>query len=354
MEDNKPNTPDPESLDAAGAAVPEDNVSSPAESDNHAVDEITDPNAHPELAEQRPQLYGGAITPTHLPIVTPDGFGGTRRLPSLESVQERPLQGMQYGYSRDIGLVRTVNQDSIFTFVSSQRNVEDNPDFGLFIVADGAGGHEDGEKASKLASRIIVEQVSRQIYQPMLVQHIKQISRDPLPPINEVLTEAVKAADREVRKHVPGGGTTFTGVVVIGDLAHVVHVGDSRAYLIMQDEDEQYYAEQLTRDHSVAKRLEEIGQITAEEAAHHPETGRLWKIMGLTDNLEPDVSSRRLPGDSYLVLCSDGLWGMVPPEDLLKIVSESASPQDAANRLVVTANGNGGVDNIAVIVVQLP
>ena len=145
----------------------------------------------------------------------------------------------------------------------------------------------------------------------------------------------------------PDGGTTLTAAVLIGDLAHIAHVGDSRAYLYTPEADgEEERLEQLTRDHSVAKRLEEIGHITREEADHHPEASRLWKIMGLTDNLEPDISTRRLPPGSQFVLCSDGLWNMVPDEELIAVLSTATTPQEAADILVAAANAHGGSDNI--------
>ncbi len=315
-------------------------------------------------------------TPVDFPIAALDEPQiSTHQLPALETVLLRPWRGLRYGHRRDIGRVRTENEDSTFTFFTTQLNAEENPDLGIFIVADGAGGHENGELASAVVSRAMIDVLTRLLYQPMLLQHLDK-TEESIPPITELLTEAVKDADKRLRDEVPGAGSTLTTVVVMGDLAHIAHVGDSRAYLLTplatskeedaptpadqtpaakQEEDAPpFKMEQLTRDHSVAKRLEEIGQITAREAVNHPEAGRLWKIMGLTDNLEPDISTRRLPAHSYLLMCSDGLWNMLSEADMARIITSAGSPQEAVDRLIVSANAYGGVDNISAIVLQMP
>ncbi len=283
-------------------------------------------------------------------------LGATRRLPPLEGGAVQIVDRITFGFGRDIGMVRSNNEDSILTLLSSQQTVDENPDFGLFIVADGAGGHEDGELASAVVSRMVANYVSRHIFRPMLIQHLEEAEDDiDRPPISEVLAAAVKEADEKVQKEVPGGGTTLTAVVTIGDLAHFAHVGDSRAYLITRDKDtDDPHIEQLTRDHSVAARLEEIGQITAQEAVNHPEASRLWKIMGLTDNLEPDIFTRRLPPDCYLVLCSDGMWNMVSQDEIRDAVLNEPTLQLACDKLVAAANSNGGTDNISIVVLHMP
>jgi serine/threonine protein phosphatase PrpC len=103
----------------------------------------------------------------------------------------------------------------------------------------------------------------------------------------------------------------------------------------------------------VARRLEETGQITAEEVAHHPEKNRLWKILGRDAELVPDTGVRALVADSYLLLCSDGLWGVIPESDIPPVILTSATPQEACDRLVALANMNGGPDNISAIVLQI-
>jgi serine/threonine protein phosphatase PrpC len=328
------------------------------EDQNPILPELPDESPEPahdpgpsEGDEQHFQLQEG-MTPLLMPAVHVDP-GATNRLPSLQERLLRPSPRLTFGHARDIGLMRATNEDSILALYTAQQNVQENPNLSLFVVADGAGGHADGEHASTVACRVVLEAASEGIYLPMLLQHVSPATAEPVPPITEVLVEAYRRADKKVRAEVPGGGTTLTTVLIIGDLAHIAHVGDSRAYLLTQEQDGPAL-HQITRDHSVAKRLQEIGQITAAEAAHHPEASRLWKIVGLSENLEPDINTRRLPAGCTLVLCSDGLWNMVSDADIATIVVSAPTPQDAANHLIAAANASGGLDNISVIVVHLP
>ena len=276
-------------------------------------------------------------------------FGVTRQLPPLESALTRPNQHILFGQRTDVGMVRGTNQDSILTFVASQGNIENVADFGLFIVADGMGGHHDGEKASTIASREVAEEITNQIYLPLLKQKY-EFNGAEQPTISEILTNAVKHSNDVVVRVIPEGGTTITVAAVVGDLAYIVHVGDSRAYLISKD----HGLEQITRDHSLVQRLIELDQLTPEEAAQHPQKNVLYRAIGQSDNLEVDAVTRRLPADSRLLLCSDGLWNMVPDHEIEEIISSAATPQGACDRLIAVANERGGSDNISAILLQIP
>jgi serine/threonine protein phosphatase PrpC len=148
---------------------------------------------------------------------------------------------------------------------------------------------------------------------------------------------------------VPGGGTTLTAVLLLGSLMTIGHVGDSRAYLFSNG-----HGEVLTRDHSLVKRLEELGQLTEAEAAVHPQRNVLYKAIGQGANLEVDVLTHPVPKDGFLMLCSDGLWGVVAEEDIERIVWNSPHPQIACDELVRAANAAGGPDNITAILVYFP
>lgn len=276
-------------------------------------------------------------------------FGITRQLPPLESALSRLNQHIIFGQGTDVGMVRSTNQDAILTFTSSQGNVDNVADFGLFVVADGMGGHHDGEKASAIASRVVAEQVTNHIYLPILTQKF-QLNAADQPTISEILTEAVKVSNEVVVKSIPEGGTTITAAAVIGDLVYVVHVGDSRAYLITKE----HGLEQITRDHSLVQRLIELDQLTPEEAAQHPQKNVLYRAIGQSDNLEVDAVTRRLPPDSLLLLCSDGLWNMVPESQILDIALNTPSPQHACDRLIAAANEHGGSDNVSAILLKIP
>lgn len=280
--------------------------------------------------------------------ISPGEYGVTRQLPDIETVVTGQNQHIIFGHSTDVGMVRTNNQDAVLTFFASQSNANGIPDFGFFVVADGMGGHHDGEKASAIATQVLAEQITRHIYLPMLVPDTGNGSSSP--PISEVLINSVKASNDLVVKLVPDGGTTITAVTIVGDIAHFVHVGDSRAYLLTNE----HGLEQITRDHSLVQRLIELDQLTPDEAAQHPQKNVLYRAIGQSDHLEVDTITRRLPANSYLLLCSDGLWNTVPEEIITEIVLNSPAPQEACDRLVAAANEHGGTDNISAIVLQVP
>jgi serine/threonine protein phosphatase PrpC len=286
------------------------------------------------------------ISDDHADVSSEDvPFGATRQLPTLESTLTKTNRHIQYGHSTDVGMVRSNNQDAVLTFFASQGTVEDMPDFGLFVIADGMGGHHDGEKASAIASQVLAEQVTERIFLPML-----GMGNGSSLEISEILCDAVKSSNKMVVETVPEGGTTITAATIIGDLAYVVHVGDSRAYLISQE----FGMEQITRDHSLVQRLIELDQLTPEEAAQHPQKNVLYRAIGQSDSLEVDSMTRRLPSDSYLMLCSDGLWNMVPEETLLQVIFDAPTPQQACDLLVAVANEKGGSDNVSVILLRIP
>jgi serine/threonine protein phosphatase PrpC len=234
----------------------------------------------------------------------------------------------------------------MFSLLGTGSSADNLPDFGLFIVADGMGGHHDGEKASSITTRIVAMNLLSNLYLALLNQDMDDPER---PTITDVLRDAVQSANEAVTEKIPEGGTTVTAAVILGDLAYVAHVGDSRAYLITEEG-----IEQITRDHSLVQRLIELDQLTPEEAAEHPQRNVLYRAIGQNDNLDVDAITRRLPARSRLLLCSDGLWNLVPEDTILDEISKHTNPQEACNRLVRMANDRGGPDNITVILVQVP
>ncbi len=276
-------------------------------------------------------------------------LGVTRQLPSLETALSRPNQHISFAHGTDVGQVRSNNQDATFAFFASQGNADNIPDLGLFVVADGMGGHHHGEKAATIATQVLAEQVTRQVFLPLLTPRHEESLSGPAPLI-QTLTEAVRVSNGVVARLVPEGGTTITAAVIVGDLVHIVHVGDSRAYLVTRE----YGIEQITRDHSLVQRLIELDQLTPEEAALHPQKNVLYRAVGQSDNLEVDAITRRLPADSYLLLCSDGLWNTVPEPVVHSLIVEAETPQEACEHLIAAANEYGGPDNISVILLHVP
>jgi PPM family protein phosphatase len=316
--------------------------------------EITPPGVAVDTAAPTPVITGplkrtpqeiaeAAMTdPTPVVVGT---LGSTRQLPPLESAA-KPGKHAVYGLGSDVGMVRNNNQDSMFAMFSSTVSVEDQPDFGLFIVADGMGGHHDGERASAIAVRSIAKHVVDNFYRSLVGAASPDADR---PIISEVLSEAFQKANEMVSAEIPEGGTTVTAAALLGDLVYIAHVGDSRAYMITSES-----IEQITRDHSLVQRLIELDQLTPEEAAAHPQRNVLYRAIGQSENLEVDVLTHRLPANARLLLCSDGLWNQVSEQSLLQIVQSSRGPQDACDHLITLANDRGGPDNITVLLVQVP
>jgi PPM family protein phosphatase len=270
--------------------------------------------------------------------------GATRPLPP-ETVISSSNEHILFGQATDVGMVRTNNQDAAFSFVSTNRSSQQRPDFGLFIVADGMGGHHDGEKASAITASRVAAYITSNVFAPMLADD-NDIERMP---VTEAMIASVQKANAEVISKVPDGGTTLTAVSVMGDLAYIVHVGDSRVYLITKDG-----LEQVTRDHSYVQRLIELDRITREEANVHPQKNVLYRALGQNETLEVDAMTRRLPPNSCLLICSDGLWNMVSEQELIELTMRHTNPQEACEKLVALANAHGGNDNITAILLRMP
>jgi serine/threonine protein phosphatase PrpC len=267
--------------------------------------------------------------PPLLPMEEPSDMGGV---------------SISVGSLTDKGRVREHNEDALFTLNAVLSQEEDLVPMCFYVVADGMGGHEGGEEASALAVRIVANWVLDKIYRPFLTEVDLSANRQP---INQVLTEAIVVANGKVHERCPEGGTTLTCALIMGTNAFLAHVGDSRAYLISRGT-----IRQLTTDHSLVNRLIELGQITPEEAKTHPQKNVLYRALGRAGNLEVDTYLQSLPDSSTVLLCSDGLWGMVPEEAMLSIIEAAPSPQVACARLVSQANENGGEDNITAVLIK--
>jgi len=266
-------------------------------------------------------------------------------LSALPDVEESGSLSLLVGAATDKGLVRETNQDALFTLNAVLSQEQDLQTIGLYIVSDGMGGYENGEQASDMATRLVANWVLREIYEPFLLASGTSASRAP---INQVLTEAIVAANAKIYETFPKGGTTLTCAFVLGTNAFIAHVGDSRAYLVSRNS-----IRQITQDHSLVNRLIELGQITPEEAKTHPQRNVLYRAVGRAGSLEVDTYLQSLPSSASLLLCCDGLWGMVPEADILSIVNAETSPQAACHRLIAKANENGGTDNITAVLVRV-
>ena len=210
---------------------------------------------------------------------------------------------------------------------------------GLFILADGMGGHADGQQASSLCVRLAARHILSQVHLPMLSDQDGTVAQAP---INEVLESSMEIAHEALVRRLPTAGTTMTMALALGDGLYIAHVGDSRAYL-----GERGRLRLLTRDHSMAARLLEMGQTTSDEAARQRNT--LYKALGQGTRVDPDILYHDLDPGQYLLLCCDGLWDKVSDADMSAIVEASPTPGIACRNLVTRANENGGEDNISVV-----
>lgn len=323
-----------ETKDLSPTSVPDTTVQ---ESDDtipmlSEVDDATLPDQIPDLLDHIPD-QGPSIT---------------RPLPDAEQFNDPAKGHLAFGQASDQGMVRLNNQDAAFSFYFTSETVDEFPDFGIFVVADGMGGHKEGEKASAITARTMATEVLSKIYMP-LVNGINTIDTDQ-PTIVEAMVEAVQKANEAVRTQVDDGGTTLTGVVIRGEAAHIAHVGDSRAYWINNNSS----IERITRDHSVVERLIELGQITAEEAEYHEQRNVLYRAIGQNEEVEVEIHRKRLVPNSHILLCSDGLWNMVSDNDILEIIKSTPDTQIACDKLVALANAHGGSDNITAILIKMP
>lgn len=302
------------------------------------------PPAESSVVIQRTEDVSPVSPPATESVAPTVADGATRPLPP-ETVISSSNEHLVFGQSTDVGMVRSNNQDTVFSLFSTSRSADQRPDFGLFVVADGMGGHHDGEKASAMAAHVVATNIAATVYLPILRG---ENDADRMP-ITEAMIAAVQKANAEIIVRVPEGGTTLTAVAVIGDLGYVVHVGDSRVYLITKDG-----LEQITRDHSLVQRLVELDQLTPEEAVNHHQKNVLYRALGQSENIEVDALTRRLPPKSRVMLCSDGLWNLVNDQEIIEIIMGHDNPQEACDKLVALANTHGGTDNITAIVLQIP
>ena len=249
------------------------------------------------------------------------------------------------GLVNSIGLQREHNEDALFAMTTYLISDNSSLPFGLYLLADGMGGHLHGEKASKVAIHAMAMGVLSKLL-PAIQDDSGGSSAENL---LVIMKEGVQAAHQAIIEGAPGGGSTLTAILLLRDLMTIAHTGDSRAYAI----DIQGNVNLLTTDHSLVKRLVDLGQITSDEAAIHPQRNVLYRALGQAEMVDPDLISAPIPDSGYLVLCSDGLWGLVPDDELANIISSADSPQQAGQTLLDAANTAGGPDNISVILIEI-
>ena len=233
----------------------------------------------------------------------------------------------------DVGMIRSGNEDSFAVDLSESR--------GVFMVADGMGGHAAGEVASEMAVQIVVRELGA-------VQDLQ--ASDAGPRIGAALRHANRSIhDRTIAEtDKQGMGTTASVLLVSGARYLIGQVGDSRVYLLRDGA-----LVQLTKDHSYVQEQVDLGNLTPEQARYHPYSNVITRCVGASPEVEPDVYAGEVqPGDVFLV-ASDGLTGMVDDRRLQQLLMARTIPDRKVQALIAEANGRGGLDNITAIVVQV-
>ncbi|MDY0020201.1 MAG: Stp1/IreP family PP2C-type Ser/Thr phosphatase [Anaerolineae bacterium] len=252
---------------------------------------------------------------------------------------------LRVGRRTDVGRVRSLNEDSLLTLETSRVYRSLNQPVGVFAVADGMGGHEAGDVASQLTCRVIGQLAAKEIIEPAMAEHA-------LPDSKAWLISAVQTANQAVYEERTSAGNdmgnTLVMALLVGNVATIANIGDSRCYLLTREA-----IMQVTTDHSLVERLVSMGQLTKEEAAHHPQKNVIYRVIGDKPNLEVDLYDCTLLPGQALLFCSDGLSGMVPDQQIWQHWRASTSPQESCDRLVEAANQAGGEDNITVVIVQV-
>ena len=229
----------------------------------------------------------------------------------------------------DVGKAREMNQD-YYSIPSSESDLQ------LYILADGMGGYNGGEIASRLAAETTKNYIQNNFEK---IEHDKEAISKLIKYANMVVYEESKKDE-----NLQGMGTTLDVCFIYNSKIYIGHVGDSRIYLIKKD-----IARKITKDHSYVQQLVEDKKITREEAEHHPKKNMLLKALGCTSYVEPDIRARNLEKDDILLMCSDGLTNMVEESKIYEVVRENK--EKAPEILVNLANNAGGYDNITVITI---
>ena len=231
----------------------------------------------------------------------------------------------------DIGKRRSANQDFVYASDQPVGNLSN-----MLIVADGMGGHNAGDLASRYTVESMVDYIEKAVEKrpiPLLAEAIHHA--------NELVVEKAKSD-----KALEGMGTTVVAATVQENYLYVANVGDSRLYLIDQE------IEQITRDHSLVEEMIRVGELQRKDAKSHPDRNIITRAVGVRTPVKIDFFDIKLEPGDVILLCSDGLTNMVEDEDILRIVKKSSSLKEAAQRLVTEANKNGGKDNITVVLAE--
>lgn len=262
----------------------------------------------------------------------------------LETTSDKPnlkksILYYHYAGLTNTGMVRDHNEDAYMLPAGADTDTLASKGY-LYVLADGMGGHRKGE----VASAITIETVNSEYY--TLVEPID--TTNPEQTIAGALATAIEKANMQVLDVTQGGGTTVVATVLYEDLLVSMNVGDSRAYLLRDNE-----LRLISKDHSLVSRLVEMGKISQEDALTHPRRNVLYQALGQGSDVDIHIYSERLQINDVIILCSDGLWGEIGDTVLKEVLRTAPNPLIAAEQLIDLANQSGGPDNITTIIIQV-
>jgi protein phosphatase len=265
-----------------------------------------------------------------------------------------PSLRIRSGRISDVGRHRPLNEDSLGVIECQVVQESVSAGVGVYAVADGMGGHAGGEVASALAIATVTDGLVRRFIAPQFNPSSAEPSGEQ---ITGWLTDAVQSANSRIHLERTQRGTDMGTTLVVALLTpqklYIANVGDSRAYLWTPGGDPASGLRQISVDHSLVQRLVTMGQITAEEAKYHPYRNMIYKSLGEKSQVEIDLFVEPVASGLRLLLCSDGLSGMVPDPQIAAILAAEADPQVACARLIAAANEAGGTDNITAVTVYV-
>jgi protein phosphatase len=266
-----------------------------------------------------------------------------------------PSLRIRSGRISDVGRHRPLNEDSLAAIECQVVQESISAGLGVYAVADGMGGHAGGEVASALAIATVTDGLVSRFIAPQFSPNSAEPSSEQ---ITGWLTDAVQTANGRINLERNQRGTDMGTTLVVALLTahklYIANVGDSRAYLWTPGGDETPAAlRQVSVDHSLVQRLVTMGQITPEEAKYHPYRNMIYKSLGEKSQVEIDLFVEPVVPGLRLLLCSDGLSGMVPDPQIAEILAGETDPQVACARLIAAANEAGGTDNITAITVYV-
>ena len=250
---------------------------------------------------------------------------------------------MKYYANTDIGKKRSVNQDTFFVHEYSDKIL-------LCAVLDGMGGHAGGETASFIAREVFLQIMSEALISKIESDGSVNLTRTQIFNIMQKAAQGANTAVFEKAKRTPelsGMGTTLAAALIIGDICYALNVGDSRIYEIKDAK-----ITQISRDHSYVQYLVDMGEITPEEAKTNLNKSIITRAIGTQESVEGDTYVTSAEG-ATLLLCSDGLSGLVDDETMLSIVGKSEELSDSVASLIHEANERGGSDNITAVLVRV-